>query len=380
MRFPPLLAFATSLFCFLPPTLTATETPPADTPPPPVFISAARLAVLRERVLAGTEPTASAWLPLRALADEALAYEPRLPRDGHYRVPGFYRDAAAHRAAKDGLRRDANAAYALALAARVSGRDDYAEAAARLALAWTSVRRISPEADSTLTFAYHFPAMIFAADLLRGTAAWTTEHEARFRDYLALVKTEAERRGRDRWLVWTRDNNWGNWGNVLGLATAAFLDDQALFDAMVARWKRLTEISIAADGHLPHEVSRNRDTPGSHGLWYSHFTLQPHTLGAEIARHRGVDLFNHVSPSGRSLRLAYERLVPWVADPDSFPYFTGPDKSLLHLPHAISYWELLEPRWPREEARALILPRRPLDSQHSSPFTTFTHGDLPADL
>ncbi len=380
MRLAPILVLFAFLLSFQPAALSATEATPSASPPAPVLISAARIEALRARVATRTEPTASAWKQVLAAADAALDQQPTLPADGHWRVPGFYQDAAGHRAAKEGLLRDANAAYALALAHRITGEPRYAVAAARLILAWTTVRRHALEADAPLVFSYHYPAMIFAADLLRTSPApvWTPDHEARMQGYVALILSQARR---SRWRVWQVDNNWGNWGVVLGLAAAAYANDQEVFDAQVARWKHLIEIAVAEDGHLPKEVHRNRATPGTHGLWYSHFSLQPAAIGAEIARvHAGLDLYNHVSPSGRGLRLAYDRLVPWVADLNSFPYFRERDKSRLHAPYAIAYWELFETRWPRPDARALIVERRPHNSPHSMPHSTFTHGDLPADL
>lgn len=346
-----------------------------------VYLTPARIAEIKSRIENRVEPTYSAAQGFRETADASLEREPHLPASGEWNVPGFYRDREGHRALKAGLEGDANAAYALGLMYRLTGEERYATAAARLILAWTTVRQFSHEADSSLTLAYHLPALIFAADLIHDSSVWTEADEQRFVDFLSIIVIQARHPGGEgRWPVWAWDNNWGNWGNVLGMATAVYVRDRPLFDAMIERWKHLTRASIAEDGHLPKEVSRNRQTPGSHGLWYSHFALQPHTIAAEIARVNGVDLFDYVSPSGRSLRLAYERLVPWVADLESFPYHEDPDKTKLHAPYAMSYFEILNPRWPNAEAGRLLRDHRPLTTQHSNPFTTVTHGDLPADL
>ena len=51
----------------------------------------------------------------------------------------------------------------------------------------------------------------------------------------------------------------------------------------------------------------------------------PQTLAAEIARVNGTDLYDYRSPSGRTLRLAFDWLVPYVCEPTKLPYFQGGD-------------------------------------------------------
>jgi hypothetical protein len=104
----------------------------------------------------------------------------------------------------------------------------------------------------------------------------------------------------------------------------------------------------------------------------------PQTLAAEILRINRTDLYDYRSPKGRTLRLAYERLVPWVADPKSFPYFKGPDMQveLKTNYEYISYWEILNAHWPQAQATALLRARRPLTASHCAPCLTLTHGDL----
>ncbi len=344
-----------------------------------VFISNARLAALRGAIAARDPVVYPAALKLREAAEAALASEPSPPEDGIWRVPGFYQDKEGHRQAKESLKDDANCAYTMALMYRITGDARYGEGAKRNVLAWTRVRGLSPEADSPLAFSYHFPSMIFAAGLLRGTGVWDREAEERFRSYLERIRSEYRRTQSWRWPTWTRENNWGNWGMVLGMSAAVYLDDREWFDAMVERWKLLLDRGIDEKGEAHHEVRRNHNT-GTHGIWYTHFTLHPQTLGAEIARLQGVDLYGYTSPSGRSLRQAYETLIPWVDNPRSFPYFRGRDLSGLHHVHAISYFELLQTRWPDRRVERLLQSHRPLDTIHSSPHTTATHGALPANL
>ncbi len=64
--------------------------------------------------------------------------------------------------------------------------------------------------------------------------------------------------------------------------------------------------------------------------------------------------------------------------PATFPYFRE-DPALLVGRTYISYFEVLNARWPHPDATALLTELRPLSADHSAPALTFTHGDLPGD-
>ncbi len=331
-----------------------------------VLLSEQRLAVLRLRLNAKAQPTTDAYTKLRRDAEQQLERQPHVP--AHWHVPGYYRDADGHRKAKEGLQDDANAAYLLALAFRMEGDERFARAAVRLLNAWPAgVKTTSTKDDSTLSFSYHFPAMLFAADLLKRWQGWPAAEQEAFRRFLREKALPLN--------TMDRPNNWGNWGLVLVMAAAAHLGDRALFEKGVARWKELVETQVAEDGHLPHEVTRNG---GRSGLWYSNFSLMPQTIAAEIARVNGADLYDYRAPNGRTLRQAFERLAPWIRKPETFPYWKGNPKDL-HGATYVSYFEILNARWPDADATALLEQHRPLTAQHSAPALTFTHGGLLRD-
>ena len=287
-----------------------------------VLLSDARLADLKRRVADHTEPTYTAFLKLRASADAQRDRRPTVPREWY--VPGFYSDPVGHTKAKDGLQQDANSAYELALMYRMTDNPIYATAAARLINGWaTGVQSLSQKDDSMLCFSYHFPAFIFAADLLKNAPEWPTAQRKTFQ---AFVRDKALPMN-----TMARRNNWGNWGLVLVLSAAAYLQDHALFQEGTARARDFIDEQIADDGHLPLEVVRNNGV-GERGLWYSHFTLMPQTLAFEIARVNGVDLFDYRSPHGHTLRRAFERVAPWAHHPETFPLLQrhGPERSEGH--------------------------------------------------
>jgi hypothetical protein len=335
-----------------------------------VFLLESRLGAMKQRVQSRTEPTFGAFQQVREIADAGLDHQPKVPKRWH--VPPFYQDKDGHQAAKGALMDEAGIAYALALSYRMTGDERYAQAAGRIVLAWaTGIEDFSRAADSTLSFSYHFPPMIFAAALIRSSQGWGEEQEQTFRHFLRARALPMN--------TMDRDNNWGNWGLVLVLAIAAYLEDDDLLQQGITRWKQLIETQIAEDGHLPHEVGRNGGR-GERGIWYSHFTLLPQTIAAQIARVNGVDLFDYQSPGGRSLALAFARLAPWARDPTTFPYYKGDDPAEQAGTGYVSYYEMLHTRWPNADAAAMLDALRPLSARHGAPFLTFTHGDLPPGL
>ncbi len=278
-----------------------------------VFLTDARLTTLKQRLANKIEPTSSAYLKLKADADAQQDRPAQAPKVWY--VPAFYEDKKGHQKAKSSLEQDANGAYALALVYRMTGDEHYAKAAARFLHAWaTTVEKMETREDSQLSFCYHFPALIFAADLIKNSPGWPVADQKLFQ---AFVREKALPMN-----TMARHNNWGNWGMVLVMASAAYLRDDALFQKAVARWKEFIEDPISDDGHLELEVHRNGN--GDHGIWYSHFSLMPQTFAAEIARVNGVELYDYTSPSGRSLRKAFDILAPWAHKPATFPYFKAP--------------------------------------------------------
>lgn len=339
-----------------------------------VFLGEARLDELRERV--ARHPQDAAWQQVLAQADLAVSRDARAPEI--WEVPPFYEGADANRAAKHALLDDANQAYAAGIAYAVTGQDRYAEAAATMIRAWSHVQEVRTTEDSGLTFSYHFPAMIFAADLIDDYDGFSVRDREAFATFLRGESLGAS--------TMDRANNWGNWGMVLVMATAAYLEDETLFRTAVDRWKYFIEHQIDADGTLPLEISRN-DGTGSHGIWYTHFTLQPQTIAAEIALVNGVDLYDYRSPSGRSLRQAYEVVAGWVAEPQTFPVWQGDPSGMTNVrtieyvfdgrqvrASTVSYFEILNARWPSEAADSVLVADRPVSSLHTAPYLTFTHG------
>lgn len=321
------------------------------------------MATLQARVQSRTEPTFAAFVKLKEIADREVRRQPSVPSEWY--VPGYYRDTKGHLEAKATLQNDANAAYRLALCYRIAGELECAAAAVRIINAWaTQLKTFNRSDDSMLSFSYHFPALIFAADLLRGAPCWPAQEQLEFEKFLrqsALPMSSMD-----------APNNWGNWGMLLSISIAAYLKDRELFDRCVERWKQFVEEQIDETGELKHEVTRNQ---GKSGIWYSNFSLMPQTLSAEIARVNGVDLYEYRSKSGRTIRQAFEKVAGWCLRPETFPHYKGDARDLYGADY-MSYFEILNAHWPNKNAAELLNRKRPMTAHHGAPALTLTHGHL----
>lgn len=339
-----------------------------------------RIADVSARVDDGVEPQAAGYERLMDDVSAGMLRDPAPPK--HYFVPFFYNDPDAHRAARDGLQNDANTAYQLALAYRLTGETSYGEHAAEFLDAWTdNVECVRTSEDSALAFSYHFPAFVYAAELLNGSPVWSDEGERAFAGF--LEETAIPVAGS----ILHRTNNWGSWALELTTAGASYLDDEADISAAAERAIELLEHQIDSNGHLPEEVTRNNGV-GDYGIWYTHFSLQPLFLVAETLSLQGIDLFSYENAAGVGLADAVDAAAGWVADPGSFEYFTGGVDDLANvrtvdylreagvIAHSMSYFELAQNHYPSDVLAGVITEEGAMTSIHSIPHLSLTHGSL----
>lgn len=345
----------------------------------PVYLSDARIGILRDRVEKQQEPNFTAWKEVLKAADAALVATPPLVPSS-LRSFSPYKDPKNHEANKGSntFTRDAQAAYRLALAYRITGDERYASGAVLLLNAWSNGLKVieAKHQNTALNVSAALPCYIIAADLLSKSPSFTQADRAAFTTFLRNVVLPSDSAG----LAMKRTNNWANFGTLLAMTAGSYLDDRVLFDRGVSRWKQLVESQMDADGTLKEEVSRpggTDKTPGAMGLWYSNFSLFPATVAAEVARVNGVDLYGYRTTSGKSLKLAFEKTLPWIKDPKSFTYYKGTgDPANLTGRFLIPHFEMLVPRFSSPLAMEILKAHRPVRTNHCVPDETFTHGDL----
>ena len=231
-----------------------------------------------------------------------------------FNVPGAYTDPEGQRLAKGRLRTDAFAAYSLALASQLVADADarmrYAAKATEFLDAWASVTTRVSGADGDLVMMYAGVPLLYAADLLLHADVWPEERRSRFTYWSSTVFWNSAHAIKDR------ANNWGAWGTLGAVASAALVGNAATLADETGRLAKRIEEQIDANGELPEENKRTNS-----GMWYTYFALTAMTAAAHIIKNvTGADLFSYVAPNGRSLRLALDRHFFYAEHPEAWPY------------------------------------------------------------
>lgn len=162
----------------------------------------------------------------------------------------------------------------------------------------------------------HVSVAADAAELLAGSASWTSQDRAEFKSWL------------EKYLDWLSNskngraesnakNNHGTWYDVQTLELSLVLgkNDLAKQIAEGAKTKRVTA-QIQPDGTQPHELERTA------ALSYSQFNLEALTTLATLSQHAGVDLWHCQLPDGKfAIATALDFLLPYAFDESKkWPY------------------------------------------------------------
>ncbi len=229
---------------------------------------------------------------------------------------------------RENLERLERAVSALALAFHLTGRQEYAEHAARLVRTWflDAATRMNPHlrygqgipgrADGRtagLIETRFLPGILDGVTLLQGSSAWTAadgeELEEWMRAYLEWLLESPHGRDASR-----RGNNQESWYDVQVVALALHAGDADVARETIAESRADIDGEITPDGRQPRELERTR-------AWdYSIFNLTALMHLAFIGERVGVDLWDHRGADGSSLRNALEYLIPFATGEEHFPH------------------------------------------------------------
>lgn len=225
----------------------------------------------------------------------------------------------------------------LSLAWFYSENEEYAKKAAELLRVWflNPETRMNPNflCAAALPGVYdgHPIGIIFGAQLvnfldhiqlLNLSDSWTdTDNETLkkwFDDYTCWLLTSnfgvMESRG--------IDNNHGTWYLAQIAASAIYNNKTELAKSMIDRAKLLMDIQIAKndlsypDGCLPKEIRRNQS------FLYSLYGLEGFCALAGCGDAIKYDLWHFETPNGKSLKLAFDFLVPYLLEEKTWPYLS----------------------------------------------------------
>lgn len=209
--------------------------------------------------------------------------------------------------------------HTLALAYYFSEENVYAEHAAKLLRVWflDTATRMNPNLNygqaikgvnegrgAGLIDTRHFIKVIDAIGLLKGSKYWKDTDQLGmkkwFADFLNWMQTS--KNGRDEMKA---KNNHGAWYDAQRLSMALFIDSMELAKKIVANAADRLDKQIDENGFFPAEMERTIS------LHYTSFVMNAFFIIAQQAEKTGFDLWNYVSPSGRSLKRSFEILKPY---------------------------------------------------------------------
>ena len=301
-------------------------------PHPNMYLNQSEIDAIKSKVSANAEPWASAYSVVMSRANAALNQSPlSVTYQGYsgnqYSTESPYcgwpdgcRDGQIN---PDADRGDYEAAIKLGDAVRdlglgyaFTGQARYADKAIELIRVWSlnsdtymtpsSTPRATTGSGGRIELFITMPGYLYGADLIWNYAGWDPDEKAAFASWVKTLGDHAKANGAGL-------NNFANWRVVLIASAGALLDDSSLLDFAAAEWKRLVPLQMDGSGKLGWEYERTK------GLHYSLYAINAMIQGAEILRHRNVNLYDY-KDGVKGLELALDYIVPYAINPASWPY------------------------------------------------------------
>jgi hypothetical protein len=217
----------------------------------------------------------------------------------------------------------------LALGYFFTEREDYAAHAAELLRVWflDPATKMNPHLKYAQAVAgqntgrtagiietHELSELIDFVSLLNGSKAWLARDHQQWQDwnkeYLSWLLESPQGKAEAR-----AENNHGTWFDVQVAALAMFTARDDLAKKILSEFsvKRI-DVQILPDGDQPRELARTR-------AWdYAAFNLEALFDAASIAANLNIDLWNHRTDDGRSIRRALDWLVPFATAERKWTY------------------------------------------------------------
>ncbi len=210
--------------------------------------------------------------------------------------------------------------YHLGLAYYFTGKNEYAAHATQLIRVWfldektrmnpnlkyaQSVKGVIEGRAEGVIDTRHFMHIIDAISLISNSKAWTSADQSgmvlwvkEFSNWLMTSKIGMEEMN--------APNNHGVWFDAQLLAYAGFLGDTILIQKIHERVMSRLDKEMDVQGSFPLEMKRTTS------LHYSVFILNAYANLATRFQQHGLDLWHAKSSSGKSLKLAFDFILPYL--------------------------------------------------------------------
>ncbi|MBC7948074.1 MAG: alginate lyase family protein [Chitinophagaceae bacterium] len=212
------------------------------------------------------------------------------------------------------------AVYTLGLAYYFSGDKGYAEHAAKLVRVWfldtatrmnpnlnfaQAIKGINTGRGAGLIDSRHFIKLIDGIGLLQGSKYWTAIDQQSmqhwFSEFLTWMQTSEI--GKDEM---NAPNNHGAWYDAQRLALALYIGNNELAKSIILNARERLDKQMDNDGRFPKEMERTIS------LHYTAFVMNAFFNIASMASNLGMEEWKYTSPSGKSLKKGFDRLLPYI--------------------------------------------------------------------
>jgi Alginate lyase len=211
--------------------------------------------------------------------------------------------------------------HTLALGYYFSGENMYAEHASKLLRVWflDTATRMNPNLEfaqaikgvntgrgAGMIDSRHFVKVVDAIGLLQGSKYWKEEDQRGMKQWFSdfLVWMQTSKIGMDEMKA---DNNHGAWYDAQRLSMALFTGNMELAKKIVLSAESRLDKQVDDNGKFPKEMERTIS------LHYTSFVMNAFFTIAQMAGNTGIDLWSYTSPSGKSLKKAFDALLPYIS-------------------------------------------------------------------
>lgn len=211
--------------------------------------------------------------------------------------------------------------HKLSLAYFFSNDKRYAEHAAKLLRVWflDTATRMNPNLNfgqaikgvntgraAGIIDVRHYIKVVDAIGLLKGSKHWTSVDQKGMKKWFSefLNWMQTSKIGIDEMNTL---NNHGAWYDAVRLSLALFIDDKELSKQIIANAQNRLDYQMDVNGRFPKEMER---TTSFH---YTVFVMDAFFNIAQMAEKIGIDLWKYTSPSAKSLRKAFDELLPYLS-------------------------------------------------------------------
>ena len=216
--------------------------------------------------------------------------------------------------------------YRLGIAYYLSGDERYAAKASQLVKVWfldeatkmnpnlnfgQALKGVTDGRAEGLIETRHFIFLIDGLELLKGSVAWTKNDALKMKQWFTqfLEWMFSSKIGKEEM---NAENNHGVWFDAQALALSIYCGDKDLSRKIIDMSKQRVAQQMDELGRFPKELERTIS------LHYSLFALEPFFMVAGMAEQLQIDLWNWKSTSGKSLRLAYDQLLPYLMNKEKW--------------------------------------------------------------